>query len=116
ENDHRLTEDLDPEGHEEHVPELVDRGVDVTQQEYVAVLAMKRAVGEPGQERDESKFRPARWVDCIGARLSLFGRGWLGGHGIMTRFVGCSLRFGAREERRPDVAPRDRSQYCLRQY
>jgi hypothetical protein len=56
---HRVTEDRDAEGHEEHVAELVDRGADVAYEWEVAVLVVECDPGEWGEQRckGESSIR-----------------------------------------------------------
>ena len=59
EDHHRVAEELDPEGHEQHVPELVDGEVDVAQERDVAELVAEGDPCEPGEHHREGQTRVA---------------------------------------------------------
>ena len=53
EDHHRRAEELDPEGHEQHVPEFVEGEVDVAQERDVAEVVAESDPCEPREYRSE---------------------------------------------------------------
>jgi hypothetical protein len=73
ENHHRVAEELDPEGHEEHVPEFVDCQIDVAQEGDIGEIVAEGVEGKQDEDRCEgdagealyAKVHPElRSMDC----------------------------------------------------